>query len=46
MEKMIMKEIMKKRKWYERVIIKIFKKLFIKIYCVSKVNMVNVIIID
>lgn len=46
MEKMIMKEIMKKRKWYERVIIKIFKKLFIKIYCVSKVNMVNIIIID
>lgn len=32
MEKLIIEEICRKCKWYEKIIIKIFRKLIIKIY--------------
>ena len=45
MEKEI-NEISKKLNWYERIIIKIFKKTFIKVYNLIRIKIVNQLLWD
>lgn len=41
MEKEILKEIMKECKWYEKIIVKLFKKVILKIYQYTRINTIN-----
>ena len=41
MEKLIVEEICSNLKWYEKIIVKIFAKLFIKIYHIGRLNCLN-----
>ena len=41
MEKEILREIMKECKWYEKIIVKLFKKLFIRIYNNMRISCIN-----
>lgn len=44
MEEEILKEIMKECKWWEKIIIKLFKKNFIKISNITRIIVANSII--
>lgn len=41
MEKYIVNLINKDLKWYEKIIVKIFKKTFLKVYNTTRVDIVN-----
>ncbi len=41
-EDIILNEIVKKCNCYEKIIVRIFKKLFIKCYNIQRVNMANI----
>lgn len=41
MEKYIVNLINKDLKWYEKIIVKIFKKTFVKVYNATRVDIVN-----
>lgn len=41
MEKEIIEEICEDLKWYERIIVKLLKKLFIKIYNITRITCIN-----
>ncbi len=41
MEKYIVNLINKDLKWYEKIIVKIFKKTFVKVYNTARVDIVN-----
>lgn len=44
MEKIIMEEATKRCKWYEKILLRIFKKTFIKFYHIGRIYMMNIII--
>ena len=41
MEKLIVKEICKNLKWYERIVVRVFKNIFIKVYHIGRILMFN-----
>ena len=41
MNEKIMEEVLNDCKWYEKIIIKKFNKLFIKMYHISRIEIVN-----
>lgn len=41
MEKLIVEELCKNLKWYERIIVKIFKKIFYKVYRIGTIACFN-----
>lgn len=41
MEKIIIEEILKECKWYEKIVVRMFKKTFIKIYHINRIKLVN-----
>lgn len=41
MEKIVVEEICKNLKWYERVIVKLFSKTFVKVYHMGRILMFN-----
>lgn len=45
MEKLIVEEICKNLKWYERIVVKIFRHTFIKVYHKARIKIVNSMLI-
>lgn len=43
MENDVVKEIVKKLKWHEKIIVKLFKKIFLKVYNNTRVSIINAI---
>lgn len=43
-ETIILREILKKSRWYEKIIIKMFRKAILKVYHYSRVNTINIIL--
>lgn len=41
MEKLIIEEIYKNLKWYEKIFVKIFAKTIIKVYHIGRINCLN-----
>lgn len=41
MEKIIIEEMLKDCKWYERIIVRMFRKTFIKIYHINRIKLMN-----
>ena len=41
MEKLVVEEICRNLKWYERVVVKLFRKTFIKVYHKTRKSIVN-----
>ena len=41
MENLIVEEICKNLKWYERVVVKLFSKTFVKVYHKTRADIVN-----
>ena len=41
MEKIIIEEMLKDCKWYEKIVVRMFKKIFIKIYHINRIKLVN-----
>lgn len=41
MGKLIVKEICKNLKWHERIIVKIFSRLFVKVYNNERIALIN-----
>ena len=41
MEKLIVEEICKNLKWYERIVVRIFKNTFIKVYHKTRLDVAN-----
>jgi len=44
MQDRIVEEVLKNCNWYEKIIVKIFSKTFIKIYHFNRINIVNSIL--
>ena len=42
-ENLVVKEICKNLKWYERIIVKMFKKIFLKVYHNQRIKMLNIL---
>lgn len=40
----IIEEILEKCNWYEKIIVKLFKKLILKIYNYTRINIINKIL--
>lgn len=43
MEKYVVEEITKDLKWYEKVVVKLFKKTFFRVYNISRISVINAI---
>ena len=41
MEKLVVEEICKNLKWYERIIVRVFKNTFVKVYHMGRILMFN-----
>lgn len=41
MEKLVVEEICRNLKWYERVVVKLFRKTFIKVYHMGRILIFN-----
>lgn len=41
MEKLIVEEICKNLKWYERIVVRLFKNTFVKVYHMGRILMFN-----
>ncbi len=44
MEKLIVEEICKNLKWYERIIVRIFKHTFVKVYHKTRKDIINMLL--
>ena len=40
----IIEEILRKCNWYEKIVVKLFKKLILKVFHYSRVNTINIIL--
>ena len=44
MEKQIVSKVLKQCKWYEKIIVELFKNIIVKVYNIARINVFNNII--